>query len=264
MIDRTLFLGSLKDICRAKRLIALLLFALVPTILGLVILSVKDIPIGRGEVLYNGLVDKLVFGFVLVMIAAITGTGALAQEIERKTIVYLLTRPVARWRIGIWRLLAALVVTMVVALLSLWLCAGFCFGSDIWHSEIVRRDTGVLMLGSLSYTCLFFLLGAAVNRPLIYAIFFAFGWESWVPNMPGNFAQVSLMSFLRALAPHDTMNGSGSGPGMGMMQMMQEFTKLDISSATAHWVLWGAAAICAGVSLLVISQREYCPKDDGG
>lgn len=262
MIDRVLFLGSLKDICRAKRLAALLIFALIPTLLGVVILSVKGIPIGRGEALYNGLADNMVFGFVLVMIAAITGTGALAQEIERKTIVYLLTRPVARWRIAIWRLLAALVVTMAVALLSLWLCAGFCYGADVWHNEVVRRDTGVLLLGALSYTSLFFMLGAVVNRPLIYAIFFAFGWESWVPNMPGNFAKVSLMSFLHALAPHEAADFGDHGGGM--MQMMQEIGKPEISTNTAHWVLWVAAAICIFVALSAFSEREYCPKDDVG
>ena len=260
MIDRMLFLSSLKDLCRAKRLAALLLFAVAPTLLGLIILSVKEMPIGRGEALYNGLVDQLVFGFVLVMIAAITGTGALAQEIERKTIVYLLTRPVARWRIAIWRLLSALVVTTLVALLSLFLCAGLCFGTGMFHESVVLHDAGVLMLGALSYTCLFFLLGAAVNRPLLYAIFFAFGWESWVPNMPGNFSKVSLMSFLRALAPHEQAETGGND----VMQMLQEFGRPEIAASTAHWVLWTAAAVCIGVSLLVFSRREYCPKDDSG
>ena len=258
MIDRVLLLGSLKDTCRIKRVLWLIVFALLPALLGMLILSAKDIPIGRGEELYNGLTDQMVFGFVLVMIAAVSGTGALAQEIERKTIVYLLTRPVARWRIALWRFVTALLLTAIVAAVSLWLCAGLCFGSSMWHSDIVRRDTGVVLLGALSYTSLFFLLGVAVNRPLIVAVFFAFGWESWVPNMPGSFARISLMSYLRALAPHDSSDALNDG----ILQMMQQFAKTEILPSTAYWVLWGSAIICIIAMLWIFSKREYCPKDD--
>ena len=50
----------------------------------------------------------------------IFGTGVVSREVEQKTIVYLLTRPVARWRILLMRYLAA--VTAIT--LTVWLATG--------------------------------------------------------------------------------------------------------------------------------------------
>ncbi len=37
---------------------------------------------------------------------------------------------------------------------------------------------------------------------LLLGLLFAFGWEWWVPNIPGDFAKLSLMAYIRVLAPH--------------------------------------------------------------
>src|SRR5262249_55322354 len=66
----------------------------------------------------------------------------------------------------------------------------------------IPRDIGILSVGALAYGALFLLLATIMSKPLMTGLVFAFGWETWVPNMPGRFQYVSIMSYLRTLAPH--------------------------------------------------------------
>src|SRR5262245_44461973 len=97
MIDLFLFKGAIRDLLRAKRLIATLGLIFAPTII--VMLLKLNRPNIDGATIYHVFAPALVFGFILVILSVVFGTGAISQEVEQKTIVYLLTRPVPRWRI---------------------------------------------------------------------------------------------------------------------------------------------------------------------
>src|SRR5579862_2912550 len=58
---------------------------------------------------YTGVSSMLVF-HVEALASAIFSTAIISQEVEQKTIVYLLTRPVSRWMLLIMRYLASATV----------------------------------------------------------------------------------------------------------------------------------------------------------
>lgn len=209
-----------------------------------------------GATIYNTLSGGLVFGFVLVLLAVMFGAGAVSGELESGNIVYLLTRPVHRARLLLARFLGHTAgITGTVWLSTLLLALADLGGAD-WR--VVGRDLWVLALGALAYGGIFLLLSATVSRPLVVGLFLAFGWESWVPVMPGSFGRFSVMTYLRTLAPHPL-------PGDGDEELTGLFTLLNPVAVTpghARWVLILLVLVAVGLALLTFSRREYVPQEE--
>ena len=119
----------------------------------------------------------------------------------------------------------------------------------------------MLPVGVLAYGSLFLCLATLFLRPLVGGLIFAFGWESWVPNMPGYFGRFSLATYLRVLAPHADAVDSTSMDSI-MSQLAQGGGGDEISQLFA----WGALAVIIGIALsaalTVFSNKEYVPRED--
>jgi ABC-2 type transport system permease protein len=258
MSDLYLFRNALKDLLRARKLGAALLLVALPTVLAaLWRASARDF---QPDVAYNTLEAGLVFGFTLVLLSVVFGTGVIAQEIEQKTIVYLLTRPIPRWRLLLIKFLAAVVTTTVTVWVASVLVALVAYGPKGLDPGASRlgRDLLILPVGALAYTALFLLLATLLNRPLTYGLLFAFGWESWVPNMPGNFQKLSLMAYLRILAPHPQPEAET----LDLSQLLSAFNPQTITSALAWKVMAGVIVVALAGALLIFSTNEYVPRED--
>lgn len=254
----TLFLVSLRGLASPRRLLAALCLALSPVALALIWKAAPGRSGFSPELTYNVMCGMLLFGFVLVMSSAVFGSGAVSTEIEQRTIVYLLTRPVRRWIILAGKWLAALLFIVVLCEVSVTLLALAVWGGAGLRQPTVLRDLAILPVGALAYASLFVLVATLLNRPLMYSLGFAFGWEAWVPNMPGNFAKLSLMSWLRALSPHalpeeDTMR---------LADMLSSMSPTQIAAADAWWVLGITTAVCVLMAVVVFSRAQYAPRED--
>lgn len=261
MADLVLFTSALRDILRPKRAAQGIIVAVLPALLALTIRVTAGTEGFDPRVVYNTLAAGLVFGFILTILSVIFGTGIVSQEMEQKTIVYLLTRPVHRVRILLTKLAAAVLVVSVLAWLAAVLLAVATFGPGGLQSARVPRDMMVLALGALAYTSLSLLLATLVNRPMLYGLYFAFGWESWVPTFPGNFQKVSVMTYLRVLAPHP----APSGVGHDVTELLRALTPSQtITVHTALTVLPIVIISAVALALVVFGLREYAPRDDAG
>jgi hypothetical protein len=381
MIDFYLFRNALKDLLRTRRLLASAGLVLFPAAVAVVLRIAAHGAFDPASA-YNSLEALVVYGFLLVILAVVFGTGVISQEIEQKTIGYLLTRPLPRWRILLAKF-AAVIVTVTVTLwlatialalatyvrsdpggaallrsgliksprklverlrdgvdpLSLYLrdalspdsrqmlddydpsrrprrrlvnslvddlnrviktdrdlgdpsrfamvtlenetrelMARHPAGSDLarlnrwlleeaWPDVIpgsrtgamrLGRDLAILPVGALAYGALFLALATLVNRSLIVGLVFAFGWESWVPLMPGSFRLVSIMTYLRVLAPHPRPEAAT----LDITQFLSLLPASAISTPTAWWVVTLTSCITLALALLLFSVREYVPRDD--
>lgn len=256
MSELFLFRNALKDLLRPKRLVAAAVLAAVPLLIALIWRTAATN--FQPEAAYNNLATGLIFGFVLVILSVVFCTDIIAQEIEQKTIVYLLTRPVPRWRIVLAKFAAAVLVTTVTVWISSVLLALVTCGPGAMGTSRLGRDLLILPLGALAYGTLFLLLATVINRPLTYGLLFAFGWESWVPNMPGDFQKLSLMSYLRVLAPHPKPEADS----VDIFQMLSSSASQTISSPFAWTVLSCVITVALCLSLYIFSTREYVPRED--
>lgn len=256
MSDLYLFRNALKDLTRPKRLITAAILILLPVLIALLWrTSAADF---KAEAAYNTLSAGLVFGFILVILSVIFSTDIIAQEIEQKTIVYLLTRPVPRWRIILTKFAAAILMTTLTVWVASFLLAFATYGLHGLDESRLGRDLLILPVGALAYGGFFLLLATFLNRPLMYGLLFAFGWESWVPNLPGNFQKMSLMAYLRVLAPHPKPQAES----VDISDLLSSLNPQTISSPLAWQVLTGVILVTVGIALFLFSTNEYVPRED--
>lgn len=253
MSDLTIFTNTLRDLLRAKKLAVIVVLLALST--GVATLWRINTPAGeyKPDVVYNGLATVMIFSFILVILAIVFGTAIIAQEVEQKTIVYLLIRPVPRWRLLLMKFAAVMTLVTGTAWLATILLALVTEGpTQITHAPLLR-DLAVLPFGALAYGGLSLLLGTLLNRPLIYGLLFAFGWESWVPSLGGSFSRLSLMTYLRVLAPHplteEAVQAASAAPD-------------EISQFLAWSVVLCVIVLTIVASLWIFSTNEYVPRED--
>ncbi|MGH7150065.1 MAG: hypothetical protein ACREIU_05180, partial [Planctomycetota bacterium] len=138
-----------------------------------------------------------------VLLPMFFGTTAFGDEIEGKTIPFLLTRPRRRLAFLLAKSGAVVLVT------SLLLCGGFLCAASILQgadpfaeqqaASIGLGVAGVLFLACLTYGCGFILLGLAVPHPVLWGLLLSFGWEGFVAAIPGSLKALTVQRYLEGL-----------------------------------------------------------------
>lgn len=189
---------------------------------------------------------------VLALGSAILTTAVIGQEIEGRTIVYLLTRPVPRWLLILVRFAASALVVFIVAAAALVFTSAGAYGAG--GNPYLLRDLGVVLLGSIAYGALFLFISLAVNRALIWCVIFAFGWETAVPTMPGDIYRASILSHLQAAMQHPKVAGGGA------LNLLGGTPAMSASSAVTTLVIVSAALLA--LSAWWFTHFEFVPRED--
>ncbi|MBY0586776.1 ABC transporter permease [bacterium] len=188
--------------------------------------------------------DDIVMGifatFLVPLLTLIYATSAFGDEREDRTLVYLLTRPLARWRIYLSK---AIGITPLVLLIVLGAYIGICFAGGQPGRDLMFRFLPGLALGTVAYSSLFLFFGAVAPRPLIMSVVYTFLIETLVGNMPGTLKRMALSYHTRCLL-YD------AGKDVGVMPYNpRHFVPISTETATiilfvvsALFLLWGAIA----------------------
>jgi len=193
---------------------------------------------------------------ILALASAIFTTAIISQEVEQKTIVYLLTRPVPRWKLLLLRYLASGIVVSVIGIL----CAVFAsIGSyqGLGNNPLLIKDCAALIVGAFAYGALFLLVSLMFNRAMIICLLFAFGWETAIPNMQGQMYYLSIYSYLEGIAQHPSAGGNkllallvgGSGDNT-------------LTPGTSYLVMFLFSVALIGAAAWWFTNFEYLPRED--
>ncbi len=163
-----------------RRLWLVGLLCLLPIAVASVYLAV-----GRAEperwtasVLMNG----IVISAVAPLAALLAATAAMGSELEDGTIVFLLTKPVPRWRIAAAKFGAAAAVAVAAVAAS----AAVSGIIATWDGGS-RQAVAAFVLGAAgaaaAYTAVFTALAALTSRALVIGLAYAFIWEGVVSSL---------------------------------------------------------------------------------
>jgi len=144
-------------------------------------------------------------GVLLPLVAVIVGTSALGSELDDGTIVYLLAKPVARWRIALVKLVVAWLVTCVLVAPAM-LIAGVMGQED---PQLAIGYAVASILGALEYTAMFMALSLLTSRALIIGLAYVVVWEGVVAGLFSGTRAVSVRQ--HALAVAESLGGAGAG-----------------------------------------------------
>jgi ABC-2 type transport system permease protein len=187
---------------------------------------------------------------VLPLAALFFATALVADEVEGRTLTYLLTRPLTRASIFAGKF-AAYVVTTLSLSLPAGVLAFFILLSARGFASVppavfdLLRDLGVIALTLVAYGALFALLGVLLKRPVIPGLMFLYGWEL-MANLPGYLPRLTLTAWLRSLIHHRPAQE-------GLAGLFQQV--LPAGQALAVLVVASAAFLAAAA--WIFSTREY-------
>jgi ABC-2 type transport system permease protein len=207
-----------------------------------------------GPTLFGMIMWLLYIRFIVPVLGVFYGTSLIADEVDDKTITYLLTRPVRRGAVLIGKYLAYLACTVLLVLPSALLVYFLIVpigGASVGESfPALVADLGMLVVGLIGYGAVFAWVGARMRRPLVVGLVFAFGWEPTVVLLPGYLKRLTVAYYLQGLVPHAMPEDSTAG---ALLQLFREVPSVTASLVgifvIAFAMLWLAAT--------AVERREY-------
>lgn len=259
MNDAFIFSHAFRDFSRLKRLAGWFFVALAMFGMAKGFMSLNDIEPAKAYSLLSAL---LVFR-ILPLASAILSTAVISQEIEQKTIVYLLTRPIDRYRLLLFRSLASMLVVMIVTVFS-WAAVGIAtFGMGFISNPYALRDLVAIAAGAVAYGSLFVFVSLLFNRSMIFNLIFAFAWETSIPSMPGNMSLLSISTYLNSVAQRaPTETGPNGGAALG--NLANAIGSSSVSPGIAWLVLILLSGVCLLAGMWWFTKFEFVPREDAG
>jgi ABC-2 type transport system permease protein len=116
----------------------------------------------------------LIASAILPLVILLLATAAFGNEVGDRTLVYLMTKPVARWRIAAPKLLATILVGGVPVAVSGALAVAIVTGDAGGAAA-----TGLgLLAGAAAYAAIFTWAGLATRHALVIGLVYVFVWEA--------------------------------------------------------------------------------------
>ena len=240
-VDRTLVWLSARQLLAKRRAWLALGLALVPALVAVVFrLLVSDASGSSGDFLI-GLARDLVIGALLPLTAVLFGTTAFGGDIEDGTLLYLLLKPVARWRVVVWKYIVAVVCTVAVMLPAIVLPWLVVRGPDLPFQVPLSLLAG-LGVGSALYCAGFLALGAWTRRALVVGLLYVVTIEMVLSRNLTGVKSISAREF--ALAVSQKLLGNSAA-----------LVDKPVTIATI-WTM-GTLMLVVGVGLTLLKVRAY-------
>ncbi len=200
----TLF-WSKKTIFVAAISVAIMLLAL----LGRLILAYHwiRVPFTPAQV-FASLMSTAVIHFLVVFVTLFYGTALISEEVDGKTLTYLLVRPIPKPTIMVGKFLALAWISALLVLPTVFfsyaiLYLGGDLGPLLEDAGVLGKDIGTIMLALMAYGSLFSLLGAWLKHPIITGLVYAFGWEGIISYLPGFTRKLTITHYVQSIFPHE-------------------------------------------------------------
>lgn len=247
---------------RSRRAVGMMVLGLVPVgfalLLRLMAPALQDEGIRVSEH-FPQLSFMLYLHFLLPVTALFLGAGVVADEVDERTLPYLLTRPISRPSIVVAKVAAAVITAASILLVSLLLSyslltlggADGAFGRNL---DQLTGAAGAVLLGMAAYLAFFTLLGGLIKRPVLVGLVFIFGWESTAAFIPAKVKYLTIAHYLNVLSPPPSPD-PGQQPLRALLNIV--LPQQQISPAAAGLILAGIAALFTAAASCLLLLKEY-------
>jgi ABC-2 type transport system permease protein len=192
-----IMLVTLRGALGRRRTVLIALLALLPVLIA-VIIRVGGTTSDAAS-LTAGLLDGLLVATVLPLVALVFGTGVLGAELDDGTAVYLLVKPIDRWRIVVSKAAVAAAITIALIVPST-LLSGLVVGGGRGGESVAIAFAVAVIPGSLLYAAGFVALSVVTSRALIAGLLYVFIWEGLLAGLFAGTALLSIRQYVLAFA----------------------------------------------------------------
>jgi ABC-2 type transport system permease protein len=250
-----IFFQALRENFRARRFLPWMILSIVA--IGISVVWMQSAPDSPPVDQYSAISYLLVLR-VVALAAAIYATGSIGAELEQRTIVYLLTRPVPRWLLLTMRFLASAIVVFAIGAVWAVVVTLTLFHGKLGANPQLGPDLLATAIGALAYCALFTLASIMLKRAMIWCLIYVFGWEVFVPLMPGSMYYLSVFSYLQAVA-HHLSNSTNTAVSF----ITATLGTHSMAGATAWSILICLTVGCVLLASWWFTHFEFLPSEEG-
>jgi ABC-2 type transport system permease protein len=203
---------SLRGSLRGARLIGLVGFALIPSLIVAAVASTHPAATALANSA-EGLFAVLTLPIVTMVIVLVLAVAQFRNEIDNETLLYLSDRSVTRPTIVVGKYLgslaAALLLVVPATLVPLSIAA--LGGATPYSVDVPETLAAAVVLAVAAYSGFFLFLGLVSRAALLIGLLYGFLWEELVPLLPGSAPRLTLIFYLRNFLSTELPNGPLSG-----------------------------------------------------
>ncbi len=194
----------------------------------------------------KGFVILLFLSFLLPLWSLSFATDALGGERESQSMIWLLTRPLPRWSIYLGKFLAMLPWSLTLNVVGFGL---ICSVAGRPGPVAFRLYWPAVFFATLTFSALYYLMGAFFKRPAIIAIVYSFFLEVIVGNLPGTLKRISIGFYARCM-----MFESAESLGL---QPENPIVYEPVTGTTAMVVLFLATVVLVAIGMILFQRAQY-------
>jgi len=193
-VERALASVTARQILARRRALALAAFGLLPVALAALFR-------GTGAAALTNALEletMIILPVILPIVALVIGTGVFGAEIDDGTALYVLSKPVARWRIVLTRVLVAAAVTALLTAPAALLVVPVAGVAGRWNVGIAFA--AAVAAGALLYSAVFVALSLVTRRALVAGLAYVVVWEGIIAAQAPGARYLSIIQFVLTLA----------------------------------------------------------------
>jgi ABC-2 type transport system permease protein len=172
-----IFFLSVRQFVGGRAVRAVFALGLIPVLFALIYRVDPDFE--RPRRFLDDITSEVLLQSVLPLAALILATGAFGDEIDDRTLPYLLLKPITRLRIVLEKLLAAVVVSIPIVSVGATISWLLVFGGDGGENlDLLWAVLAAITGGVLVYSSVFMLMSLMIRRAILASIIYSIVWES--------------------------------------------------------------------------------------
>ncbi len=229
-----------RNLLGRRRSLLLVLLALLPVGVAILVrLSGREG--AGGEEVTTAIMDRLIVTTLLPIVGLVFGTAAIGAELEDGTALFLLVKPIDRWRIVVAKLLVAVGLSIALVAPASFIAGAILAPGGTGLAGAVGATLGTAV-GATIYATVFFALSLVTGRALAIGLIYILVWEGILAGLLEGTRVLSIRQYTLAIS------GAIAQPGVS------DPDRLDASTALVLAMVVIAVAVLIAVRRLAAFQ----------
>ena len=186
---------SMRQLTGRWRVAFILLLSVLVLSLAVVVFILSDEARAHGETI-DVFFDGLIVGAILPLVIMALATASFGNEVEDRTLSYLVMKPVARWLIVLPKVLAPIAVGGPVLIVTGVVTTLLLLEGDVRAATAVAA---AIFAGVVAYASIFTWLGLVTKSALAFAVVYVFVWEGLISTFLGGVRYLSVRGYVLAI-----------------------------------------------------------------
>jgi ABC-2 type transport system permease protein len=189
-----------------RRSLLLVLLALLPVVAAILV-RMSGRGVAGNEEVATAIMDRLLVTTLLPIVGLVFGTAALGAELEDGTAVFLLVKPIDRWRIVLGKLIVAVGLSIALVAPASFVAGAILQPGGTGLSGAVGAAVGTAV-GATVYATVFFALSLVTGRALAIGLIYVLVWEGVLAGLLEGVGALSIRQYTLAITAAITRPGA--------------------------------------------------------